>query len=430
MQSLNRYHDTSKRSNFDFFTLMILLSPILKQYASGVPGITLADLLLGVGCALVVLKKRLNISLRKSFPLIQLAFIGALISTLSLLYQQELSFDIITRTIRFSFYVAVVVISSNYFNLEYAKRVYKFLCIGISLYLLVQLITYNTLGIVLPHKILPIPLFSGSMLDSDAILSLAQKYYYRPTGIFVEPGFAAQFLLPGLVFSIYGWKEEKKLDIRTMILIFAALIASTSSQGIFLGLIVMLVSIFPIINKTLRKHGPLIACIVFILIPILVVVSMKFDLFQRPINKVTGDIRQGSSTALRLYRGFAVYAKLPTLYQIIGIGFGNLGNFVMKHQIRTIYDYRFITKAVAEYVNDFSRVLLYYGVVGFVLYLRLQADFFFKASSKPFKLIAFLFLILNLISGSFFSVLIVFYCSFIYSGYKTNRKEEGLHEKQ
>jgi hypothetical protein len=66
-------------------------------------------------------------------------------------------------------------------------------------------------GIILPFKILPIPL--GRDISLAHIALNASKYYLRPLGIFVEPGYAAQFLLPGLALSLFGWMKKEKADI-------------------------------------------------------------------------------------------------------------------------------------------------------------------------------------------------------------------------
>ncbi|HOP99631.1 MAG TPA: hypothetical protein PK604_02140 [Acetivibrio clariflavus] len=64
---------------FKLYTLILVLSPILRQYKSGIPGVTLAELTLGI-TSLLVFGKGFKISLNKALPLIYLWFIGVFLS--------------------------------------------------------------------------------------------------------------------------------------------------------------------------------------------------------------------------------------------------------------------------------------------------------------------------------------------------------------
>lgn len=395
------------------YTLTILLSPILRQYVSGIPGVTLAELTLGISCMLLLMNNGLKISFKKIKPLMFLWFIGILLSLISFLIQQSISFEAISRLIRFSYYVCLIFVASRYFQLRYAVKVLKFLTLAVSIYIVLQIVVYNLEGIVLPFKVLPFPL--GRDIDIEYMTQFASTYYLRPTGIFVEPGYVAQFLLPGLALSLFGWLENDKVDIKNVILILLALILTTSSQGVFLGGLILSGFLFHRI-KSNKSYSGVIKNIILIAIMILLFKALlNLDNVQLALNKVTGEIRSGSSYALRIYRGFAVFAELPLIYKIIGVGHGNLGSFVIDNGIFTKFDPINITMSSAEYTNGISSVLLYYGIIGFAFFLNLYMSFFRK-TKNVFRVIFILLIGVSFVANITFDVLIIFYYSLIYAG--------------
>ncbi|MBC2726056.1 hypothetical protein [Desulfosporosinus sp.] len=401
-----------------FFTFAIILSPFLKQYTSLLPGVTLGDVTLGISCLFLLLSLRFNNITKKIIPLLLLWLFGTFVTLCSVFIQQELTFEIATRFIRYSFYVFLVLIASNNFNLKYALKIYRVLCILTSTYIIVQVIIYNSAGMILPYKLLPIPWASGNTFGSDYVISIAQKYYYRPSGIFIEPGYAAQFLLPGLSFSLFGWMKLQKVDIKGTLIIFTALTLSTSSQGIFIGVSILGLYVLSFIRTNENYYNLLKKLVIMSVSVVVLIFFLKLDVVQSSINKVTGEIRGGSSVSLRIFRGIAVYKELPILFKIVGVGHGNLGNYVMRNGISTQYDPAIITPATADYANGVSTVLLYYGIFGFFLLVNLYWSFL-RNTNNAFRLIAITQIILTLVEGAFFDVSIVFYFSFVYAGYYT-----------
>jgi hypothetical protein len=263
---------TDRRLKYSkLYTLMILLSPILRQYVSGIPGVTLAELSLGISCVFLLINRGLKISFKKIKPLLWLCFIGILLSLISFLIQQSFGFDAISRIIRFTYYIFLVLVALRYFELRYALKILKFFTISVSIYIVLQTVVYNLLDMVLPFKILPIPLARD--IDIEYMAQFARTYYLRPTGIFVEPGYAAQFLLPGLALSLFDWLESDKVDVKNVVLILLALILTTSSQGIFLaGLVLSGFMFYRITNY--KSYSQIIKNFIFIVITITLVIAL------------------------------------------------------------------------------------------------------------------------------------------------------------
>lgn len=401
------------------FTFIVIMSPIFKQYTSYIPGTNLADILLVISITVIGVKGGLRLKLRKSIPLLVFLFFGGGITLLSILSQNYFSFEIFSRYFRFAFYVFVVLIGIDIFQLNFAIKTYKLTAHLISIFVVLQVLLYKLFNFILPIKILPLPWAGNVSITVQDIYNSANLYFYRPSGIFIEPGYLVQFLLPALIFSLYGWTKSKKINIQSMIIILSAILLSTSTQGVFLSALIFIIFLLLKIYKSrslldLKKS--------LIILGSLLLGGSYFvttSTFKFAIAKLFS-VRLVSSTTLRLFRGFSVYLKLPFLNKLIGVGHGNLGYFVIKHNISTIFDPQNLTVRFADYANGISATLLYYGIFGFVLLLIVYYSML-KNTTEAFFLIVITQIMLTFVEGALFNISIVFYFTLIYSGYKNRR---------
>lgn len=399
----------------------ILLGPLLGQYASFVPGISLGELLLIVSTILILLyNKGYRVKLNRVKPLLLLYFFGTTISLFSFLLQQQLSLLVITRMIRFSFYLFLVILCSCNLNKLVILKAYKKLCIVISAYIILQFIIFNIFGVLLPFKLLPFPWMDGRIYGVEEATHWATIFYLRPSGFFLEPAYAAQFLLPGLLFSLYGWSINKpqKINLLSFFLVLTALLLTNSSTGILISLIIIFMYFAQLVKKN-KKYVDVIknAFIVIFVIAIFLFFTQS-ELFNRTVRYVIGNISGGGSTALRVFRGFAVFLELPMLFKFIGVGHGNLGQYVINNGITTNYDSVSDTLIAADYTNAISISLLYYGILGFILYLNLFKNLLINTKHQ-FKLLVIVLFVLSFVSSIFFNVNMLLYMCLIYIGYET-----------
>lgn len=394
------------------FTLSIILSPFLRQYPSYIPGITLGELFLIISLLLIFPTMNLFLVSRKPVFLIIFWIIGLLTTLLTVLINQTLTFEITTRFIRYSFYIVVILISVKKFNLTFGLKIYRKICILVSVYLLLQIIVYNFNGYILPINILPIRFIRN--ISMERMYYIARKYYFRPHSVFTEPGYAVHFLLPGLIFSLFGWFEKSKIDFITSTVIFISLILSTSVQGIILGLFIIGLFLLTKINNISSYFYVIRNTLIIFIVIIMLLILYNVSAIQIAINKVNNITR---SVGLRLFRGFLIFNDLPLLTKIIGVGHGNVGKYVIENEIHTKYDPEVLTPNFASYVNGISRIMLYYGFIGFSVFLIFYFDIL-KKTEVPFKILSLTYLVLLMGAGGFFSIELIFYFSFIYSGYE------------
>ena len=115
-----------------FYTIFIAALPIVSVYASGIPGLTAGDLLLFVFFMARLVNAVKTNSLKisgRSLPILLLIIGIPLITAISLLGQQNIdTYDIFIRVVRRVFYyLAVVVVSNEWFNGELGEQSIVFL---------------------------------------------------------------------------------------------------------------------------------------------------------------------------------------------------------------------------------------------------------------------------------------------------------------
>lgn len=417
-----------KYLNIRFYSLCIVLSTFLHQYGSFLPGVTFGELMLILTSAFVLLFDGFNLNIYKTKKLIEFYSVCMLLTLLSFLLQQHdfiavSTFKVFSRWVRYFAYVVFIVISADKLNANYALKVYRYFCIFISFYIILQTLGYYVFNFALPIKILPLPFSRES--DMYELFSGFDKYYYRAYGPFAEPGYAAKFLLPGLALSLYDSLNGHK-NIALVMLISAGIIFTTSVQGlllcvfsyIYFGFSLLLNKKFPISFKPVK--------IFFIGSSVLILTCVFYSLgiFDTPIERISSiyTVSQGGtlargSTGIRVYRGFALFAVLPILYKIIGVGLGNLGNFVIENNIYTNFDYFFTSLNQFEYVNAISGLLLSSGIIGGIYFIFYIMNLY-KNTSHQYRLILIQLIVLLFGGDSFFSMTTVLYLSLVYIGTK------------
>lgn len=414
--------------NIKAFSLFVLLSTFFHQYGSFLTGVTFGELMLIIASILVLLFDGFYLSIEKTKTLIQFYAVCLLLTLLSFLLQQHdfiaLSiFEVFSRWVRYFAYVIFIVVSADKLDANCALKIYKYLCVFVSFYIILQTLGYYTFNFALPVKILPLPFSRES--DMYVLFSGFDEYYFRAYGPFAEPGYAAKFLLPGLAISLFNSLNDHK-NIVSVMLISAGIIFTTSVQGVLLAVFSFIYFGFSLLqNKEFRisfNLGKIF--IVGLLVMLLSFIFYSVGILETPIERISSifAVSQGgtlarSSTGMRVYRGFALFAALPTLYKIIGVGMGNLGNFVIEHNIYTNFDYFYTSLNQFEYVNAISGVLLSSGIIGGIYFIFYVMELY-KNTKCQYRLILLQLLVLLFAGDSFFSMTTVLYLSLVYIGLK------------
>ena len=395
--------------------IAIVLCPFFFQYQSLIPGITLGELLLVFACTPSVIKYCRNWTVDKTkiivayyFCSLTLSFVIILISDLQ--FTGVSMVEVMTRWIRYGTYVVFfVTFIDNYRSTVNALILYRKVCLVAAIYTILQTVIYYAFGVVLPIKILPFP---WNRTNAE-VLDFFQNYYFRGFGPFIEPSDLAKFLLPGLAFSLYGWEYavsgEKSSNNLETVIILAAILCSTSVQGILIAGVTCLCFLFS--NNNISPKKKVAFLILFMLVVLWLFTS---DQFSAPLSRITGLLsgeKQGYSSGMRLFRGFAYWGQLPFINKLVGVGLGCVGEFAYENNIVTEFDHYLRTLPNLEYGSGISLVLVQSGLIGFSFFVAFVYSTWKRINHVSKSIL--IQLIMILASGSGFLSVHTFFCCYL-----------------
>jgi hypothetical protein len=274
---------------------------------------------------------------------------------------------------------------------------------------------FTYFNIYLPVNLLPISFRVADVQNTNLLLESANKYYFRAYGVFTEPGYVAKFVLPGLVLSMFGWDEHKRIDFFSFSIILVTLLLTASVQAIVVGFVSVVLSMYEILKNGKKKNGKAYTYLIVIIgIIVFLFAIYKFnDLISAPITRLQKiSFNSTGSTGIRLFRGFAIFLQLPIIYKLIGIGLGNISYYVINQNITTYYDSPIINDTTLGYTSGISAILVESGIIGILLFMY----WFFKERnriSRVQRIILYQFVILLFGGGSILDMFAVFFLAFL-----------------
>jgi hypothetical protein len=187
-----------------------------------------------------------------------------------------------------------------------------------------------------------------------------------PTSLFSEKAHFCEFLVPYLACCLFSDSLIQNRRLLKAIVVTLLIVMSVSGNGVVLaflcwGLYFTLFNQYKSINKVLLivlGIGVIFASF-YILTRIDTVNSMLSMLF-------TNNKYGYSKANYRVYRGFDMFGKLPITQKIFGVGYYRMQAFAEQYNIVSNYDTSWNTY---EYFSGFTQVLLYFGIIGFILTL-------------------------------------------------------------
>lgn len=404
------------------FTFFICIMPILHQYASPIPNITLGEIFFVCYIPLSLMSySKIKIDIKS--PYLVYIYIMIVVNLLTIFIQDTVSItSIIVLFGRLFFYFYVIVIMGKmYFDFKFGAKVYILIAKFTSYYLIAQTIVFYSTNMVLPSVVTFLPLYKN---DTYHLINHAKVYerLFRPQSVFLEPGTFAQYVLPCLALALFGSKFIcYKNNLREAVLFTIALFLSLSAQGYIITLVLWGIWLF-FTNKNIRGEKKIfmyLSIIFSVIITVLLVFNVDF-LYRGTIGRFTGDGGY-DSTGVRVIRGFQVFSQLGIVYKFIGVGFGNVTTFVLRHGITTPNDLYMSTDFGnvynLEYMNGFAYILVTSGIISLVAYLFFIGKMF--KNTLDFARVSIVILILySIATGVLISPTWVVIMSFIYREYE------------
>ena len=403
-----------------YWTLCLLLIIPFSMYYIGVTSFKLPELLMILGILLFFFVNKGRILISYDLGLfLQMMIILFFLSVISSVARMDLQPASIIRHLRLALYVFFIVIAYVMIEKPVLLKLLRIITIISASYVLVQYFTYFVSGIALPNNLLPLPVSRETVEEFSTTF---EKYYFRAFGFFAEPSFFAKFIIPGFAYSLYGW-DKKKIDYFSCILIAVAIFCSTSLQGIvFIIFMVLCRGRHFLHNK--RVSVVVIRRMLFFVLFLLFFlyffsqykgwdyILLRFD------NLLSFDFRAGGSMSFRLLRGYFVYDQLPLLFQIIGLGFGGIADYIIANNIYTPFDVSIYANATAAaYVNGISYVLITGGIFGFIVFAYYYYKIYNHANTVN-KLILLTYLLMLFSGGGIFNITMCYFFAFVFIGNK------------
>lgn len=234
-------------------------------------------------------------------------------------------------------------------------RVWTFSLIFTSIYIIIQFIILNSVGVWF-H--LP-----GEVINEGATFAYGLR---RPYGFFIEPGDAGRFLVVSIIMIMFFLENSKIKNIA----IYAGVIATFSTlSSIAIFSITSMIFIQTFFNKKVRINIKI--ALLFLVLGIISAAYLNDFLYQASFGKIT---EENFSKIDRLNNG-TILTKMFLDNPISGIGYGNFG------ALRNLYGTG--TEIPYKEFYDKPNILPYgtlgeQGVIGFILLLMV----FYKVHQK------------------------------------------------
>ncbi|MCC4372141.1 hypothetical protein [Limosilactobacillus reuteri] len=381
------------------FSILIPLMPLLDVYEiNGVP-VSFGEVFLIVFIifSFFTLNNKIYIFSKLYLNFVLYAFILSLL--LGILGDYFLFSDWIVKWIRTLIYTyTLLIMSGKYLNVRILSRGFIMVGVFISVVQIVQSLLWYGL-----HRmvILIIPYFKLHYVLSDyseyyAHLMLFGGATWRPSNFFLEP---ADFCLYASISIICCLFISRTPKVKLSALITIAVLTSLSSFGI-----IMITVIWGYwIIKTQKVNGINKMFVVIVILIAFVVIAVCTSIIQSVLYRLGTTGESGSTTgSLRLLRGLSIFAQLPTIQKIFGVGLGDLANYLIQNNITTPYDTDL--KPGNEYMNTLSYILVTTGYLGFSIFLSFVVSIYVKYRKYYIRIFIICWIIASASNANFLNI--------------------------
>lgn len=383
-----------------YYTIFIAALPIFSVYASGIPGFTAGDLLLVIFFLYRLINGVTTNSLkinRRTFPVLWLIICIPLITSVSVLGgQQDIdSYSIVIRVVRRVFYyLAVVLVSNEWFDGELGKKSIVLLGKIGAIYMFVQYLAYYGMNIILTGFLPFLEVYheNYSQIDYELIYSRM----FRPTSFLLEPAHISRFLIIPLIILMF----EQKFKYRWFwaFVISAAILASTSGTGLIAVDLVWFLWIVVGLTGQNGKKLPVSYLFLYITVVVVVIIALNTDVVQAALFRITSsDLMDVNTASGARFRGYLEYFQLDYWGIILGRGYGNIPDITY----------------LPIWFSGASYMLYGTGIVGFLVCITMFVSLFVKNKNMISKFLCIVFAFLFFTDDSFMSHVAVLYFSFI-----------------
>lgn len=417
----NNLHKNSLTNNI--FTILFILAPLMKVYASPVPGLSGFELIMSAFLVLLLITRvgYISISWKNNATMILLLFLYVNVVTLiTALIQRYFSvFAYFSLSLRWLFYIVILLLAKTMLNKKLAIKLLDYVVMLSSLGMFIQVFVYRIFNTILPLKIPGLRLATESISKLDVTvmeLKVARMGMFRAYSFYLEPAHFCYVATVGLAALLFISQHNKYTYLKAII-ISVAVALSTSSTGVILVAIIWISFLF----YNFKKNGMKIKgnYILFLFIVIFFLIFMyDTTVVKYAIDKVITD--EGKIVSSARTDGYVKYLNLlDSKEKILGVGFGNMDNYFLK-----------AFGVETKYVSTWGHLILSSGWGSLILFFGIMLYFYIKAKPHT-RIFVLMFFLINYSSGSLFGVNLFYYLSWVFvftDSYITNKG--SLMDKQ
>lgn len=277
-------------------------------------------------------------------------------------------------------------LSSMFFNIEVLYKGLKILFFVALVFFLMQNLN------LLPPQYQVVAVFPISdhvaytNTDFEALMDL-RSTTIRPSSLFLEPAYYAQFILVLLTIELF-YKAQKRLFTPLAVLAIVVLLFLRSGLGISCLAIVILfklLSFYNILQPATLKNKKTGLFVVLFLIIIASWVFLSTEIGQELLERKNEFTEEGSSGFLRFVQGFMIFDALPIRNKIFGISMEDVASMHLSFFTYTPEG------DVKLFTNGLCTLLIRTGLLGFIFLFVVYFKIFKKGTPLARALILLLF---------------------------------------
>lgn len=380
---MRSYNDSKLKKAY---TSLLILYPILCIYSLFGSPIMLPDFLMILLLAFITLRACFtkSLALETSFLPWTIYIIIHMLATLLLRNISDTN-DFIGSTLRYLIYFfAILLGAKNYFDVEYAIKLYKYVCIISTAFLILQTIVVALFGYYIKGylDISFLPILRSDLYGFGT--NVSQYAIFRPRSLFGEPAHYGTYICGYLAISLFR-NGKKELPVQ-LFLSFGALL-SMSSTAILMTIGIWMIYVFFNFPRKVSHHTLLVALFIPIVFSIIISTTYFQNFIYRLFATNNAENRFGGYGYILKYFGGKV---APLLF-----GFGNGG-----------------LQFDGVYLAGYGRLLVYYGLVGVCIFAANMIWVFYKRK-KWQRILLIVLLVLQIGTECFFGNIILCFLPFM-----------------
>ena len=245
---------------------------------------------------------------------------------------------------------------------HYFLKIYIFLALFFSLFLIFQYVCYYTLRIPV-SGFLPFLSFYVEEAEFKSVVETSRMIEF--SSVFTERSHFCLYVVPAIVLMLWDIGGKMRGKVWKVSVIIFSVFVSTSGNGIVATSIILAIYL---LKKYFSKFNLAYFAVGLVIAGAGVLFVMRSSLVQAATYGlfIAEEDQTASKAYARIYRGFLLYSEMPTKQKIVGCGWREAENCLKAKNSEAYYDYHMNN---FEYMNSIAQVINYSGIVGMLLFL-------------------------------------------------------------